>query len=147
MSATLTPPTTGARAELMLARGPALALGVAAGPILVVAGALQGSAGVAGAAAGLGLVALLFGVSGVCYVWSGRRRGRDAIRIMVAGLVVRVICYLAGLLALTRVDSLDRPSLALAVAGGFAVTLIYELRLLHRTPQLYWVQTASARRS
>jgi hypothetical protein len=60
---------------------------------------------------------------------------------MVAGLPVRVFCYLAGLHALSGVDSLNRPSLALAVASGFAVTLIHELRLLHRTPQVYWVRT------
>lgn len=141
MSATLTPPITGARAEFVVVRGAMLALALVAVPTLIIAGGLQGVPGLVGAAAGLGLAAVLFGVSGLCYVWSGRCAGRDAVRVMVAGLSARIVGYLAGFAALTGVDSLHRPSLAAAAAAGLAVGLTCELRLLHRTPQLYWVRT------
>lgn len=128
-------------AERRLAVGALRALGILAVPVLAVAGAAAGLPGMLGAAVGLGFVALLFGASAWALSWAVARGHRSALGVLVGGALARLMVYAAALAALSRVETLHRTSLALATAVAVAVTLAYELRLLARTPQLFWVET------
>lgn len=141
MSAQLAVPLTGGRAELRLARQAGLALLLLAVPLLGVAGALNGVPGVLGAAAGLGLVGVLFGAAGVAQGLAARRSRSTVVAVMAAGFVVRLGVYATVLAALGRVASLHRPSLAIATAVGLVVTLYHEMRVMSRTPELFWVES------
>lgn len=129
-----------ARRELVLARGALAALAVIAVPVLAGAAASQGLAGLSGAAAGLGLVLVLFGLAGVLHGWAARLPPRAWVAAVAGGFVARLAIYLLALWGLAAVDRLHRPSLAVATAVGFFATLLYELRVLSRTPQLFWVE-------
>lgn len=137
-SASLPAPGSG---ERRLATGAMRALGILAVPVLAVAGLAEGVPGALGAAVGLGFVALLFGASAWALSWAVRRGHRSALGVLLGGAVGRLMLYAGALTVLSRVDMLHRTSLALATAVAVAVTLAYELRLLARTPQLFWVET------
>jgi hypothetical protein len=144
MSAGLAAPLTGGRGELRLARDAGFALLALAVPVLTVAGVLQGIAGIVGAAAGLGLVAVLFVAAGVAQGLAARRSSSTVLAVAIGGFGIRLAVYLAVLQALGQVSVLHRPSLALATAFGFVVTLYYEMRVISRTPELFWVDAARA---
>lgn len=137
-SASLPAPGAG---ERRLAIGAMRALGVVAVPVLAVAALAEGVPGALGAAVGLGFVALLFGASAWALAWAVANGHRSALGVLLGGAVARLMVYAAALAALSRVEALHRASLALATAVAVAVTLAYELRLLARTPQLFWVET------
>ena len=125
--------------ERRLASGALRALGMLTPPVVAVAAVGAGWAGSAGAAAGLALVAVLFGGSAALLGWVGRRRPSRATGILLGGALGRLLFYVLALTALAQLDSLHRPSLAIATATAIGVTLAYELRLMSRMPRLFWV--------
>ncbi len=142
MSAGLTPPRRG-RAELRLAFQAGAVLVLLSIPALAAATALNGSGGLLGAAAGLGLVAVLF-VAGAGVLHVAARSARSTMPAVLAlGLAARLAIYLLALQGLSQLEHLHRPSLAIATAVGFVVTLIFELRLISRTPELFWLEATS----
>jgi hypothetical protein len=145
MSALLATPLTGGRGALRLARQALLVLVALAVPTLLAAGALRGRPGVTGAAAGLALVGVLFGVAGLAQALAARRSPSALIAVVLTGLAFRLVIYLAALQALGSLPALHRPSLALATAFGLVVTLTYEMRLVSRTPELFWVDAGGDR--
>lgn len=138
-------PRTG-RTDVALVRGAFVALGAVGVPIVGVAAATAGAGGALGALAGLGLVAVLFGVAGVLQIVVARLAPKQLLAVTLGGLVVRVAVYLAVLAALGSLDGLHRQSLALATAAGLFGTICYELRLLRRLPQAFWVEPALGER-
>jgi hypothetical protein len=136
-------PTPGA-AELRLAGHAGGILAVTAVPVLAGAYALEGMPGLLGAGAGVALVGVLFGVAGLVQAYAARRKPSSMITIIACGLGVRLACYLAALQLLGGVDGLHRPSLAVATAIAFMVTLQHEMRLINRTPELFWVDARPA---
>ena len=143
MSAALRAAPARGRAELRLAGQAGVVLALLAIPALAAAAALNGTGGVLGAAAGLGLVAILFvaGAGAAHVAARGRRSAMPA--VLAIGVSVRLVAYLLALGALSQLDQLHRPSLAIATAIGFVVTLTFELRLISRTPELFWLEVAS----
>jgi hypothetical protein len=138
-------PVSDGAAERRLAVRALILLAVLAVPATAVAGALQGAAGAFGALAGVGLVALLFGGGGLVQSVAVRRGATEMGAVLMAGLGARLLGYLVALVALSQVATLHRPSLALATALGVVVATYYEMRLISRTPQLFWVQARPQR--
>jgi hypothetical protein len=128
------------RAELRLAAHACAVLAVLAIPLLLGAAAWQGTAGAAGAAAGIALVALLFGVAGLAQGLAARRSRTLALGVAACGFGARLAVYLAALQALSQVTWLHRPSLAIATAVAFVVTLHHEIRLISRSPEMFWLE-------
>ena len=104
-----------------------------------------GPAGVAGALVGLSLVALLFAGSAALLSLMADRRPTTAVSVMVMGVPVRLLAYVAVLSALDGQGWVHRPSLAAATGLGIAVTLGYELRLLASLPRLFWIDADTDR--
>jgi hypothetical protein len=121
--------------ERRLARAVFLTLAAVAVPILVVSYLVVGWQGVASAAAGIGLVTLLFGGSVLLLV---RVADRDSgVGLLALGPVVRLPLYAIALLALTNLEWVHGRTLAAATGAAVAVTLAVELRLLARSPGLF----------
>lgn len=126
----------------MLARTAALAVLVLALPIVGGAAVLHGTEGAAGASAGLALVFVLFGVAALLHGRGARLSPQAWAALAAAGFGGRLLLYTVALTALSRVDALHWPSLALATAFGIAGTLAAELWILTKRSELFWVRTA-----
>jgi hypothetical protein len=126
--------------ERLLARTAARGAAVLALPVLGTAWAYEGMAGVYGAAAGMGLVLVLFGLSALAQAWAARFGDTVLLGVVIGGLGLRLMLYLVALQALGAVEGLHRPSLAIATAVAFVLTLFLEMRLVARTPSFFWVQ-------
>lgn len=140
----LTLPARG-RAELRLAGQAGGVLLLVAIPVLAGAFLLEGLPGLRGASVGIGLVAILFVAAGLLQAWATRLSPSGMVAVMASGLGLRLACYLAALQVLGGVEGLHRPSLAAATAIAFVVTLQHEMRLINRTPELFWVDARPAR--
>jgi hypothetical protein len=138
-------PTDDGAAELRLARRAVLLLAALAIPVAAAAAALEGGPGLLGALVGTGLVALLFGGGGAVQALAVRRGVTEMGAILMAGLGARLLGYLVALVALAQVDTLHRPSLAIATALAVVVATYYEMRLISRTPELFWVHARPKR--
>jgi hypothetical protein len=128
--------------ELVLARTAVLAVAALAVPVLGVAALAEGAPGAYGAAAGLGLVLVLFGVAAALQAWAARFDPTTAAAVLLGGFGLRLVVYLLALIALSGVERLHRPSLAIATAVAFVATLGVEMRQVSRSPQLFWLGTA-----
>ncbi|MFO7779691.1 MAG: hypothetical protein R6V28_15190 [Nitriliruptoraceae bacterium] len=120
-------------------------LAALAAPIAAVAWLLAGPNGALSAMIGLGLVLLLFGASAAALAWVAANRGGAGIGVLAGGALLRLPLYLLVLFALSGVSWVHGRSLAAATAIAVAVTLGTELRMLARTPRLFWVDAAAAR--
>lgn len=134
----------GAADARQLCRASLTTLAVVAVPVVSGAGWIVGPDGALGALVGIGLVAVLFGVS--TWLLAVATRRRDAgIGLQVAGAMLRLPLYLAVLLSVSGVPAVHGRSLAAATAIAYAVTLVVELRLLAGMPRLFWVDAAATR--
>lgn len=129
--------------ERRLVLGTLVAVAVVAAPILVGVGFVRGATGLASAAIGVGFVLVLFGASAASLAWAAPRGGQVALAVLSGGAFARLILYAAALVALAQVGWVDRPALAIATALAFAGTLVIEMRLISRTPELFHVETGS----
>lgn len=105
-----------------------------------IAGTVVGGGAALSALVGVGLIAILFGVSVVLLRWTATRPNA-AVGILLGGLGARIGAYLLVLDAVSSTSWVHGASLALATAAAFAVTLVAELVWLARTPQLFTVDT------
>lgn len=133
------------RDELRLLRVAVVTLAVLAAPVALVAWLVAGPGAALSAMIGLGLVLLLFGASAAALAWVAARRGGAGIGVLAGGALLRLPLYLLVLFALSGVSWVHGRSLAAATALAVAVTLGTELRMLARTPRLFWVDAAAAR--
>lgn len=135
-------PAAGAE-ERKLVVGALGVLSLLAVPAAGIAYAVVGWEGAVSALLGLGFVLLLFGGSAVLLVRAARR-GDNGIVVLVIGAVVRLPLYLASLALLSRLSWVHGRSLALATLVAVAVTLAYELRLIARSPRMFWIDPEAA---
>jgi hypothetical protein len=129
--------------EGRLAMGAVRVLALLAVPTGAAAWLAAGPAGALSAMVGLGLVLVLFGVSAALLGWGARRGAATSFGLLMGGVVGRLLLYVTTLNLLNQVAWVHRPSLALATVTAIAVTLAYELRLLGRSPRLFWLDTAA----
>jgi hypothetical protein len=139
------PPRPDGRAELRLGLRAVMVLAALAVPVTAVAAAIQGARGALGAIAGMTLVAVLFGGGGLVQAMAARRGVAQMGSTVMVGLGARLLTYLIALVALAQVDVLHRPSLAVATLLGVIAATAYEMRVMARTPQLFWVETGRGR--
>lgn len=120
-------------------------VGALAAPVAGTAWLIAGPGAALSAIIGLGLVLLLFGASAAALAWVAARRGGAGIGVLAGGALLRLPLYLLVLFALSGVSWVHGRSLAAATAVAVAVTLGTELRMLARTPRLFWVDAAADR--
>ncbi len=132
-------------AEWELARGAVWTLGVLAVPVTTAAWLLVGPAAALSALIGLGFVLVLFGASAALLAVVAARQAGAGIGILAAGAALRLPLYLGVLTALSDVTWVHGRSLAAATAIAVTITLAAELRMLARSPRLFWVDAAAAR--
>lgn len=135
--------TAAACPEQALAGSAARLLALLGVPLTAGAWLYAGAGGAAGALAGVLLVLVLFGLTGAVL---GRVRAASpslVVGVSLAGVGVRIAGYATALALLASVEWLHRPSLALAILVSFVATLAYEIRIVSRTPQFFWVRTSS----
>lgn len=101
----------------------AISLGVLAIASAVVAGAMRGGAGVWGALAGVGIAALAALVTQGAMVMGYRRAPHVFASIVGGSWLAKMVVILVGMLALSRVDGVDRPSFGIVALLGIVVTL------------------------
>lgn len=135
-------PAAGAE-ERKLVVGALGVLSLLAVPAAGIAYGVVGWEGAVSALLGLGFVLLLFGGSAVLLVRAARK-GDNGIVVLVIGAVVRLPLYLASLALLSRLSWVHGRSLALATLVAVAVTLAYELRLIARSPRMFWIDPEAA---
>ena len=131
--------------ERRLATGALATLALLAVPVAGVAWAFAGPGAALSALIGLGFVLVLFGASAALLAVVAARDAGAGIGILVAGAALRLPLYVGVLLALSNVSWVHGRSLAAATGIAFAVTLAAELRLLARSPRLFWVDAEAAR--
>lgn len=142
VAATPTVPTPGAD-ERRLVAGAATVLALLVVPVVVVAAWTVGWQGAISAVLGLGFVLVMFGGSALLLVRAAQRRD-NGVGVLVLGALVRLPLYLVCLAALNQVSWVHGRSLALATAVAVAVTLAYELRLIARSPRMFWIDPEAA---
>lgn len=108
---------------------------------------LIGSDAAVSAAIGVGLSAVLFGLSVLVLLWVVSRPTDAALGILIGGLGVRLAAYLIILDATASSTWMHREALAIGVATSLAVTLAAELVWLARSPQLFMLDLASRTRA
>lgn len=117
-------------------------LTVLAVPVVGAAAFAAGRPGALGAAVGLGLVLVLFGLSGLLVTLVGRLGSQVVLAVTSGAAFARLAVYALALSALSDVEGLHRTSLALATVVAFVVTLTFELRFVARNPHLTWVRAS-----
>lgn len=111
---------------------------------VAVGGVLGGTPAALSALIGVGLTAVLFGVSVLLLAWAAERGKGAAIGLLTVGASFRLGFYFLVLEALALVAWIDRPSLAIATAVSLAITLLAELVWMSRMPRLFWIDTGAA---
>lgn len=136
-----------AEPELRLARSAVYVCLALAVPVVGIAAVLAGAPGAIGAGLGVGLVMLLFGMSGATLAWAARISPEMLMGVALGGVLLRFMLYGLMLVLLGDVEAVHKPSLAIATAVALVITLIYEVRLVSRTPGFFWVRTGAVERS
>lgn len=131
--------------ERRLMTGALRSQGLLAVPLVAGAAWVAGAPGALGAATGSALVTGVFAGSAALLWLLVRARPGVAVWSQVVGLAARLVAYAAVLTWLDGQVWVHPPSLAVAVGLGVAVTLAYELRLLARSPRLFWIHPQSDR--
>ena len=142
---TPSPVTTTTPIELNLARSAVGFLLVLGAPIIAVAGLLQGANGAASAAVGAAVVMGMFVMAGALMSYAARISPAALMAAVLGGYIVRLVIY-AGLIVLLRpVTWLHGPSLAIATAVLLVAVLVWEVRVVSRTPSTLWVDARAGR--
>jgi hypothetical protein len=124
--------------ERKLVRGAVVAVSLLAVPAAAIAYASAGWHAAASALLGLGFVLVMFGGSAMLLVRAAERRD-NGIAPMVVGVLLRLPLYLVALAGLSQLSWVHGRALALATAVAVAITLAYELRLIARSPRMFWI--------
>lgn len=112
---------------------------VLAVPVLGLAAWLRGVDGALTAAFGLALVVGGFALTGRSLAWAGRRSTEALMAVALGGFLLRLVLYAALIVLLRDVEGLDGPVLAVTVATALVAVLGYEVRLVLRHGELWWL--------
>jgi len=129
--------------ERKLVTGAVVVLAALAAPAAGVGYLLAGWEAAVSALLGLAFVLVLFGGSAALLVRAARQRD-NGIAVLVIGALVRLPLYLVSLALLSQLSWIHGRSLALATLVAVAVTLAYELRLIARSPRMFWIDPEAA---
>jgi hypothetical protein len=99
---------------------------------LPLAALLAGTAGLAGAGAGLGLLVALFGLSALLHVVAASFAARLWMAVTVGGFGFRLLLYFAALRVLGGLEGVSTLALGVTAAAGILVGQLFEMRALVR---------------
>jgi hypothetical protein len=139
-----TAPGPGDPVELHLAVGALKAIAVLAAPIVAAAWFAAGSGGALGAGIAVAVVAGMYLMSGALLSYAGRFGPSALMAAALGGFAMRLMIYALLLVLLQPVEAIHGPSLAISAAVLLVLTLIWEVRLVSRTPNLYWIDARAA---
>ena len=129
--------------ELRLARSAVGFLLILGGPVIAVAALLEGVPGALSAAIGAAVVIGMFLMAGALMSWAARISPAALMGAVLGGYLIRLMIY-AGLIVLLRpVEWLSGPSLAISTAVLLVAVLVWEVRVVSRTPNLFWVDASA----
>lgn len=136
-------PTGAPEAAFLVAS--AKGVGLTAALSLPLAGVLAGGQGLAGAAAAVGLLAVLFGVSAALHHAVAPMGRQLWMLATLGGLGVRLVLYFAALRALAESGAVHGLSLGLTAAAGILIGQVFEMRALVRARTIAVVNPAAAK--
>lgn len=114
-------------------------------PVVAVAFAVRGLAG------GLTALGAVVGVVGLFYLngrtlgWAGDRGPAVLQAVALGGFFLRLVAYAALIVLLRPVEAIDGPVLAISTAVTMIIVLAYEVRLVTRHTEFWFVQPAVQR--
>lgn len=129
--------------ERRLAIGAAIAIGIVAVPAAVLAYWAAGWQGAVSALIGLAYVLLLFAAAAALLSWSVARNPNGGMGVLIGGVMARLPLYAVSLALLSNVSWIHGRSLALATVAGIVITLGCEIRLISKSPRMFWVNPAA----
>ena len=143
MTATPQPVSGDNPIELDLARSAVKFLLVLGAPVIAVAALLEGAAGAWSATIGAAVVIGMFLMAGALMSWAARISPTALMAAVLGGYVIRLVIYALLIVLLRPVEWLSGPSLAIATAVLLVAVLVWEVRLVSRTPNLFWVDASA----
>ncbi|MBS3942197.1 MAG: hypothetical protein KG028_14660 [Actinobacteria bacterium] len=108
---------------------------------------IAGPAAALSAVVGVGLTAVLFGLSVLLLVWITSRPSDASAGLLVGGLGVRLAAYLVILDAASGAGWFHREALAVSVATALVISLAAEMIWLARSPQLFVIHPEARRQA
>lgn len=139
-----TAPRPGDPIELQLAVGALKAIAVLAAPVILGAWLAVGTSGAIGAAVAVAVVAGMYLMSGALLSYAARFGPGALMAAALGGFALRLMIYALLLVLLRPVEAIHGPSLAISAAVLLVLTLVWEARIVSRTPNLYWIDAAAA---
>ena len=131
--------------ELRLARSAAGFLLVLGGPVIAGAFLAAGLAGALSAAIGAAVVIGMFLMAGALMSYAARVSPAALMAAVLGGYVLRLVIYALLIVLLRPVEWLSGPTLAISTAVLLVEVLMWEVRLVSRTPELFWVDARAGR--
>lgn len=131
--------------ELHLAFGALKAVAVLAAPIIGFAWLAAGGPGAVGASVAVAVVAGMYLMSGTLLSYASRFGPGALMAAALGGFALRLMIYALLLVLLQPVEAIHGPSLAVSAAVLLVLTLVWEARLVSRTPHLYWIDAGAAK--
>lgn len=118
----------------------AVRLGLVLAPAAtLVAWLVRGGSAALTALFGVVLVVGGFAATGRSLTWAARRSEEVLMAVALGGFLLRLVLYAALIVALRPVEALDGPVFAVTVAATLVVMLGYEVRLVLRHGELWWL--------
>ena len=124
----------------------ALRVGAVLVPVVLLVVAVAGR-GVAGLLTALGALALVVGnfyITGRAFHWAGRIGPTAVQAVALGGFFVKLVVLAIVLVALSGVDAVDGPVLAITTAFATIVLLATEVRLVLTHAEFWWLTDGKA---
>jgi ATP synthase protein I len=145
------PVTATDHVELRLAASALRVIALAAVPVTGAAFVLAGARGALGAAIAAGVVAGMFLLSGGLLSLAAPLGPSALLAAALGGYVLRLMLYALLIVLLRPLEGFSHASLAVSAAVLLVVALAWEIRVVSRTPELFWLdagaESAPGRRS
>lgn len=139
------PVRAGDPVELRLAGSAIRLVAALSVPTIAVCALVAGRGGALGAAIATAVVVGMFAMTGAMMSWAARISPTAMLAAALGGYLLRLMIYAALILLLRPVEAIHDVSLAVSAAVLLVAALAWEMRLVSRSPQLFWVDAAAAK--
>jgi hypothetical protein len=129
--------------ELRLAGSAIRLIAALAVPVVAVAFALAGRPGALGAVLGAAIVGGVFLLSAALLSSAARLGPTALLAAALGGYLLRLLLYAVLIVVLRPVEAFSHESLALSTAFLLIAALVWEVRLVSRTPGLFWLEAGA----
>ncbi|MGI9017452.1 MAG: hypothetical protein ACR2HR_10190 [Euzebya sp.] len=131
--------------ELQLALGALKFLAVAAVPVVGLSWLIIGPTGALSAGISVAIVAGMYLMSGLLLSYAAKFGPGALMAAALGGFGLRLAIYALLLVLLTPIQSIHGPTLAVTAACLIVATLVWEVRMVSKIPNLYWIDARAAR--